>query len=167
MSIDKEKKKYFKIQPNGGAPASSAYSSQDVKRRKTRDERAEARALGIALQRGRIKRSKVMAAPLAGGLLNRENGQGSLDVAQVLAEGLVPQGYISAMMQFSSCSSPLFAFGHRPDLGPSISDLWIGRPFHYQASICRVFSFIYPLCICRYPFWHPFDSVSMLTSNSV
>jgi hypothetical protein len=127
MSIDKEKKKYFKIQPNGGGPVSSAYSSQDVKRRKTRDERAEARALGIARQRGRIKRSKMMANSFAGGLLSRESGHGSLDNAQVLAEGLVPQGYISSMMQFSACSSPLFAFGHRPDLGPSISDLWIGK----------------------------------------
>jgi hypothetical protein len=134
MSTDKEKKKYFKIQTSSAAPASSAYSSQDVKRRKTRCERAEARALSIARQRGRMKRSKIMAEPLAGGLLTRENGQHGLDTAQILAGGLVPQGYISSMLQFSSCSDPLFAFGHRPDLGPSISDLWIGKSLSFDAS---------------------------------
>jgi hypothetical protein len=139
MSIDKERKKYFKIQPNGGAPASSAYSSQDVKRRKTRDERAEARALGIVRQRGRIKRSKMMANSFAGGLLSRESGHGSLDTAQVLAEGLVPQGYISSLTQFSACSSPLFVFSHRPDLGPSISDLWIGKPPSLSSVILQSF----------------------------
>jgi hypothetical protein len=91
------------------------------------DEKEESRALAIARERGRVKRSKILSEPLAGGLLVRENGQDSLDTAQVLAGGLVSQGYISAMMQFSSCSAPLFAFGHRPDLGPSISDLWIGK----------------------------------------
>ncbi|KAE9372054.1 hypothetical protein N431DRAFT_544817 [Stipitochalara longipes BDJ] len=122
---DKEKKKYFKIQPSGVAPPTSAYSQQDVKKRKLNDEKAASRALAIARERGRIKRSEILSKSLAGVLLARENGQDGLDTAQVFAGGLVSQGYISAMMQFSSCSAPIFAFGHRPDLGSSISDLWI------------------------------------------
>lgn len=130
--VDKEKKKYFKIQSSGAAPPSSAYSQQDIKKRKLNDAKAESRALTIARERGRVKRSKILSEPLAGGLLARENGQDGLDTAQVLAGGLVSQGYISAMMQFSSCSAPLFAFGHRPDLGPSISDLWIGMLLSFE-----------------------------------
>lgn len=132
MSVDKERKKYFKIQSNGAAPPSSAYSQQDVKKRKLNDKKAELRALVVARDKGRIKRSGILSAPLAGGLLSRENGQDVLDTAQILAGGLVAQGYISAMMQFSSCSSPIFAFGHRPDLGPSISDLWIGMSLSFK-----------------------------------
>jgi len=88
---DKEKKKYFKIQNN--SPASSAYSSQDVKRRKTRDEKNEERAEEAFRQRGRIQRSKILDAPLAGQILSRELGQyGRLDAAHVYSRGLVPQG---------------------------------------------------------------------------
>ncbi len=98
------------------------------------DEKAESRATAVARERGHIKRSKILLEHLAGGLLGRENGQDGLDTAQILAGGLVSQGYISAMMQFSSCSAPLFAFGHRPELGPSISDLWIGKDFSLDTS---------------------------------
>jgi hypothetical protein len=88
---DKEKKKYFKIQNN--SPASSAYSSQDVKRRKTRDEKNEERAEEAARQRGCIRRSRILEAPLAGQILSRELGQcGRLDAAQIFSQGLVPQG---------------------------------------------------------------------------
>jgi hypothetical protein len=128
MPLDKEKKKYFKVQPAGAAPPSSAYSRQDIKKRRFDDAKAASEALAKARERHRVKRSKLLSQPLIGGLLVREYGQDDgLDSAQILAGGLVSQGYISAMMQFSSCSAPLFAFGHRPDLGPSISDLWIGK----------------------------------------
>jgi len=127
VSVDKEKKKYFKIQPSGATVFTSAYSQQDIKKRKLNEEIAASRALAISRERGRIKRSKILSNSLAGSLLARETGKDELDAAQVLAGGLVSQGYISAMMQFSSCSAPIFAFGHRPDLGPSISDLWIGK----------------------------------------
>lgn len=150
ISIDIEKKKYFKIQPSGAAPPSSAYSQQDVKKRKLNDKKAESRALAVARERRRINRSKILLEPLAGGLLARENGYGGLDASEILAGGLVSQGYISAMMQFSSCSAPLFAFGHRPDLGPSISDLWIGEfPFskswaHIRLKIVYIFCLFCP-----------------------
>ncbi|PMD38873.1 hypothetical protein L207DRAFT_530339 [Hyaloscypha variabilis F] len=122
---DKDKKKYFKIQPSGATPPTSIYSQQDIKKRKLTEEKAASRALTIARERGRIKRLKILSKSLAGGLLAREIGQDGPDAAQILADGLVSQGYISAMMQFSSCSAPIFAFGHRPDLGASTSDLWI------------------------------------------
>jgi hypothetical protein len=148
--LDKEKKKYFKIQSSSAAPSSSAYSQQDVKKRKLNDKKAESRATAVARERGRIKRSKILLEPLAGGLLERENGQDGLDTAQILAGGLVSQGYISAMMQFSSCSAPLFAFGHRPELGPSISDLWIGEyssldtsTYYIHIKIC-LFCLLFP-----------------------
>ena len=148
--LDKEKKKYFKIQSSGAAPPSSAYSQQDVKKRKLNDQKAESRATAVARERGRIKRSKILLEPLAGGLLERENGQDGLDTAQILAGELVSQGYISAMMQFSSCSAPLFAFGHRPELGPSISDLWIGEyssldtsTYYFHITIC-LFCLLFP-----------------------
>jgi hypothetical protein len=132
--LDKEKKKYFKIQSSGAAPPSAAYSQQDVKKRKLNDEKAKSGATAEARERGLIKRSRILLEPLAGGLLGRENGQDGLDTAQILAGGLVSQGYISAMMQFSSCSAPLFAFGHRPELGSSISDLWIGEYSSFDTS---------------------------------
>jgi hypothetical protein len=148
--LDKEKKKYFKIQSSSAAPSSSAYSQQDVKKRKLNDKKAESRATAVARERGRIKHSKILLEPLAGGFLRRENGQDGLDTAQILAGGLVSQGYISAMMQFSSCSAPLFAFGHRPELGPSISDLWIGEyssldtsTYYFHIKIC-LFCLLFP-----------------------
>jgi len=61
-----------------------------------------------------------------GGFLAREYGQADLDTPRIYAAGLVQQGYISQMVQFSACSDPLFALGHRPDLGPGLVDLWIG-----------------------------------------
>jgi hypothetical protein len=135
LIIDNEKKKYFKIQASSAAPSSSAYSAQDVKRRKTRDQMSEARSLGLARQKGRIRRSKVTEEPLAGGLLEREHGrllhERSLDTAQILAGGLVPQGCLSSLMQFSECSDPLFDIDHRTDLGHSTVDVRIGMSDKY------------------------------------
>jgi hypothetical protein len=147
ISVDKEKKKYFKIQSNGAAPPRSAYSQQDVKKRKLNDKKAESEALAVARERGRIKRSKVLSANLAGGLVARENGHNGLDIDEILAGGLVSQGYISAMMQFSSCSAPLFAFGYRPDLGPSISDLWIGKSTLLEQLDTHSYKVIHTFCL--------------------
>ncbi|RDL38246.1 uncharacterized protein BP5553_02586 [Venustampulla echinocandica] len=110
---DKEKKKYFKIQ--SGSPASAAYSSQDVKRRKTRDEKTEATAFAIARQKGRIHRPKLLREPLTGGILAREQGQGTLRAPDACARGLVAQGSVPLV----TFEDPMFAINHRPDLGPS------------------------------------------------
>jgi hypothetical protein len=125
--IDKEKRKYFKIQASSAAPASSAYSSKDVKRRKLQDERSEAVTLRIARQRGRIQKSRILCEPMAGGFLAREQGQAGLDVPRIYAGGLVQQGYLPAMTNFDHCSEPIFTIDNRFDLGPSLVDIRIGK----------------------------------------
>lgn len=90
---DQEKGKYFKIQAAGAAPATSAYSSEDVKRRKLIDERTQAVEKEVIRQKGRIRRS--LLDSLAGGILRREYGRGnvSLEGPRIFASGLVPQGW--------------------------------------------------------------------------
>jgi hypothetical protein len=90
---DAEKKKYFKIQASSQAPASSAYSSRDVKRRKIKAERSAAQARETASHKDRIRRSKVLGAPLAGGFLERECGYGDLGTCS--ARNFVKSGYFA------------------------------------------------------------------------
>ncbi|EDN96721.1 hypothetical protein SS1G_01647 [Sclerotinia sclerotiorum 1980 UF-70] len=89
---DSEKKKYFKIQAN--APSSSAYSSQDVKRRKIDDENNKAQSLKVQRNVGRIKRARILEAPISGGFLSREFGQPCLDTvaASSYAQNLIKTG---------------------------------------------------------------------------
>ncbi|KAJ8071090.1 hypothetical protein OCU04_001433 [Sclerotinia nivalis] len=89
---DSEKKKYFKVQAN--APSSSAYSSQDVKRRKIDDENTKAQSLKVQRNVGRIKRARILEAPIAGGFLSREFGQPCLDTvaASSYAQTLIKTG---------------------------------------------------------------------------
>ena len=126
LIVDKEKNKYFKVQPSGTAPANAAYSSHDVKRRKLRDVRINARELAAARQQGRIKRSQLLAEPLCGGMLARENDEVKLDTAQIIARGFVPQGRMFTPMDFRQCSTPVFEVVYRPELGHSMSDIYIG-----------------------------------------
>ena len=85
-------------------------------------------AQGIARQKGRIQRSKVLSEPLAGGILAREQGQTVLNAGHVWAQGIHAQGYLPTMPQFFSSSDPLFAVCQRLDLGPSLVDFRIGKP---------------------------------------
>lgn len=119
-SIDKEKKKYFKIQR--GSPASVAYSAQDVKRRKTREEKSDEAQLAIDRQKGRIRRSKGLTESLAGGILAREQGKGALQSTEVYARGLLAQGHLP----LANVRDPLFIVEYRPDLGPSRLTVGIG-----------------------------------------
>jgi hypothetical protein len=117
-SADKDKGKYFKIQAN--APARSAYSAQDVKRRRLKDERDQAITEDKARQKGRIRRATL--DPLTDGVLAREYGNGGgLDGPAVFAKGLVSQGY--CLEQYGPPFSLVFAVHQRPDLGPSMIDL--------------------------------------------
>lgn len=123
VHIDKEKRKYFKIETK--SPAGSAYSSQDVKRRKTVDDDKEKRAKQAIREQGRICRSKILEASLAGQILSRELGQcHGLDAAQLLSGGLVPQGRLPAFLG-PNCN-PLFTLFPRTDLGPSMVDIRLG-----------------------------------------
>lgn len=126
-SIDVEKKKYFKIQASSAGPASTAYSSQDVKRRETRDRLAETKKLKLARQKGRIRGSRVLESPLAGDVLEREHGRRrDIDTAKIFATGLKPLGRLSSLVDTYDCDNPLFHIDHRPELGSSVADLSIG-----------------------------------------
>lgn len=116
---DKEKGKYFKIQAN--APAKSAYSVQDVKRRKLEDERTKVAAEEKARQKGRIRRSTL--DPLTDEILAREYGnrREGLDGPRIFAKGLVSQGY--CLEQYGPPFNVIFAVNERRDLGPSMIDL--------------------------------------------
>ncbi len=127
--LDKEKKKYFKIQASGSAPASSAYSNQDVKRRKLLDEREAAATREKKRQKGRIRHPRILEEPLASGILRRECGHGQLDSAKVFAGGLVRRGYVPQPRAYrpdrESC--PMFNVCHRPDLGSCVIDVAQGK----------------------------------------
>lgn len=126
LSSDKEKKKYFKIQATG--PSNSAYSSRDIKRRKTEEEQAEALSSDATRRRAQIRKSKLLGTPLEGGILRREHGLRHLDVASnIVAGGLVQQGGLRCPPQFLHCGAPIFTIEHRLDLGPSIADFRIGE----------------------------------------
>lgn len=126
---DKEKRKYFKIQASGSAPASSSYSNQDVKRRKLRDEREAATAREEQRQKGRIRHPRILEEPLTGGILRRECGHGNLDSAKIFAGGLVRRGYVPQppVNPPDRESSPMFTVSHRPDLGPCVVDVAGGK----------------------------------------
>ncbi|TVY35631.1 hypothetical protein LSUB1_G004755 [Lachnellula subtilissima] len=117
---DKEKRKYFKIETK--SPAGSAYSSQDVKRRKTVNDDKEKREKQARRERGRICRSKILEASLAGHILSRELGKRhGIDATQLLSDGLVPQGRLPAFP--GPNRNALFTLFHRTDLGPSLVDI--------------------------------------------
>jgi hypothetical protein len=123
--LDNEKKKYFRIQANGTAPANSAYSSRDVKRRKLQDERSQAVDSEMARQKGRIRRSKTLETPLTGGILAREcaKERGGLDRSQIVASRLVYQGYIPPISPYNS----IFVINPRRDPRSSLVDLRISK----------------------------------------
>ncbi|KUJ08632.1 uncharacterized protein LY89DRAFT_725078 [Mollisia scopiformis] len=91
---DREKRKYFKVQ-GSTAPADTAYSAEDVKRRKTRDRRREIQAKNEKRQMGRIQRFANLEDTLSGFVMKREYGYGpGLDCPRsILAAGLVAQGF--------------------------------------------------------------------------
>jgi hypothetical protein len=141
VSADEEKRRYSKIQATGAAPATSAYSSHDVKRRKLIDEKIQAIEQEAFRQKGRIRKS--ILDPLTGGILRREYGNGnrSLDGPQIYADGLAFEGRTNDGPPFS----PIFAVQTLLDLdlmkaqnrgpGPMI-DLHTCKPFlSYQRYI--------------------------------
>ncbi|RDW83196.1 hypothetical protein BP5796_04687 [Coleophoma crateriformis] len=129
---DQDKKKYFKIQ---AGTSGSAYSSRDVKRRKVLDAEAEAASERSARQQGRIRRSAILNAPSAGGILEREYGRSRQDDvnASVLARGLCQQNdlkwnrvMLSGVPPIRPIINPIFAIHQRPDIGVSTADYHLG-----------------------------------------
>jgi hypothetical protein len=124
---DKVKKKYYKIQASSAAPATSAYSSHDIKRRKLEDERSEALALRMARQKGRIQRSGALQSSPLSGLLAGEKVNSPLDAANTFVGGLVEQGSFHDPDSMPGHCSPLFDVEPRPDINSSRVDLRIGK----------------------------------------
>ena len=78
MQIDEEKKKYFKIQPNHAVPTGSAYSVDQVKRRRVEFETASEIARNVHRRENLVRRARILQDPLLGGSLSREHGYGPL-----------------------------------------------------------------------------------------
>lgn len=126
-STDTEKQKYFKIQASSTAPSSSAYSSHDVKRRKTRDQRAEAREVIATRQKGRLRRSDLSQDFLYGGLVERALGrQVGINTAEIYAAGMVRQGRLRDLERFEYCGAPLFDVQVPTGLDSPIVDMTMG-----------------------------------------
>lgn len=124
MYFDTKSEKYFAIQANYAAPASSSYSSQDVKRRKLRDEKEVEAAKKEERQARRIRQAKILHEPLAGGSLRRETGIDGFNPAQILAGGLVPRGHHTLIAPSNrEMGSGIFSIGHKPDVGSSVFEL--------------------------------------------
>jgi hypothetical protein len=125
---DKEKKKYFKIQPRSTAPASAAYSSHNVKRRRLKDEQEAAAAKIVKRQQNQIRRCRLLEAPLAGGILAREQSYGSqnVDSASIYAGGLVNRGSMGWRHNSDRVCSHLWAIGPRLNISPGMIDVYSG-----------------------------------------
>ncbi|KAH7370751.1 hypothetical protein BKA65DRAFT_23918 [Rhexocercosporidium sp. MPI-PUGE-AT-0058] len=122
MYYDQEKKKYFKIQASSAGPASTAYSSQDVKRRKLRDEKAAEAARDKERRNRRIQQSNVLTQPLVGGALQREYGNDGFEPARILAGGLVRQGHVLLDEEQAENGSGTFTIIHRLEVSPAVID---------------------------------------------
>jgi hypothetical protein len=71
---DTEKRRYFKVESSGTAPAAAVWSSGNVKRQKLCDEQAATASRHLDLAKSRIKRARVLHEPLTGGFFAREYG---------------------------------------------------------------------------------------------
>lgn len=95
MAPDAEKKRYFKIEGNQTAPNKSAWSADNVKKRKLDDQKAEEALRRLNLNKNRIKPAQLLNNPLTGGFLIREYGCIQQDMARgIFANGLVEKGSV-------------------------------------------------------------------------
>jgi hypothetical protein len=76
IQIDEEKQKYFKVQPNHAVPAGSAYSADQIKKRKVELETASEIAKDVERKKKLVRRTGILQHPLLGGSLSREQGHG-------------------------------------------------------------------------------------------
>jgi hypothetical protein len=130
------KNRYFAVQK--GVPASVAYSSQDVKRRRLNEERCMREAAQAKKEVLRIRHAQILEYQFCNGFLSREQGQArSLDVSNIFAQGLIPQPVIQTPeSQFRTLRNPVFAMVPRRDLGASTVDFQIGMlKFEFALSI--------------------------------
>jgi hypothetical protein len=133
---DRDKKKYFKIQASSAAPATSAYSSHDVKRRQLEDARAEASRLSIARQKGRIQRSRAVDDPTLSRLLAEKETYSHSNASQALVGGFLQHGTVNRRTIFPSNYSPLFDVDPRFDIDPSLVDIRLGKSNSCLLAAC-------------------------------
>lgn len=77
------------------APATSAWSSDSVKKRKLESKEATAALQRLRLERGLIKRSPLLSDPLVGGVYVREHGVSRRGVPEAsYAQGFVEKGHM-------------------------------------------------------------------------
>ncbi|GAP87953.1 putative myocyte-specific enhancer factor 2d [Rosellinia necatrix] len=95
---DTEKRRYFKVENSKTAPSSAAWSSDNVKRRKLRDDDATAALRHADLAKDRIRRARALREPLTGGFFAREHGAVDGDMqAACFVEGLNRKGCIQLL----------------------------------------------------------------------
>ncbi|KAF3012016.1 hypothetical protein E8E14_005488 [Neopestalotiopsis sp. 37M] len=93
---DATKKRYFKVEKGQTAPATSAYSSDAVKKRKLEDTKIQQAAERLNLNKNRVKRSPALMGPLPGAGIAREfHGGVQQDMgAAAIAASLINRGSI-------------------------------------------------------------------------
>ncbi|CAJ2511531.1 Uu.00g071560.m01.CDS01 [Anthostomella pinea] len=93
---DSGKRRYFKVENSKTAPATAAWSADNVKKRRLEDEEAAAAIQRMTLQKHRIRRSKVLSEPLMGGFFDRERNQAGSDnvPAASFAKGMLEKGQL-------------------------------------------------------------------------
>ncbi|KAK8039163.1 hypothetical protein PG993_007574 [Apiospora rasikravindrae] len=92
---DEEKKRYFKVESSRTAPTTSSWSSDNVKKRRLESQEAAAVLQRLSLEKGRLKRSRLMNDALIGGVYAREYGLVRRDVQEAgYAKGIVEKGII-------------------------------------------------------------------------
>lgn len=91
--LDEEKKRYFKVESSRTAPATSAWSSDSVKKRKLESKEATAALQRLRLEKSLVKRSPLLGHPLVGGVYVREHGVPRRGVPEAsYARGFVEKG---------------------------------------------------------------------------
>ncbi|KAI8630901.1 hypothetical protein F5Y19DRAFT_38786 [Xylariaceae sp. FL1651] len=127
---DSEKGRYFKVENSRTAPTSANWSSDNVKRRKLREEDNAVTLRYLNLAKSRIKRARVLNEPLTGGFFAREYGAMKSDMQTAcFAEGLRHKGYVSL--------SPLPT--EREGLGQQIKHMYVDGQ-DYRTGMCTVYA---------------------------
>ncbi|KAI3327630.1 hypothetical protein HD806DRAFT_328652 [Xylariaceae sp. AK1471] len=97
---DSEKGRYFKVENSKTAPTSAAWSTDNVKKRRLRDEDEAAARRHLNLAKNRIRRARALNEPLMGGFFAREYGAMKSDMQTAcFVEGMRYKGCASVFPQ--------------------------------------------------------------------
>lgn len=138
---DKEKNRYFKIQPGSVAPANAAYNADNVKKRKFEEKKATASRKRQEKTKHQIKRASLFGDPLSGARLLREFGSLDLELpVKTWTSGLREKGDVPLALYPDDASIPSMLVNG--------DDEWSGMGV-VLASTCYGFSELLPLSACR------------------